>query len=120
MPKSKHRKKPSASVKPPARRAVLISNNPPANPIVHHMKTDDLFAGKTKVRTDMLAYLEPFADNEVELTAFAVATSTYFLQADGGDPEMIVKTLRNLADETESYRVPYLDVEGGDMGDRGD
>jgi hypothetical protein len=94
-----------------------MSNNPPANPIFYHMPTTDLFDGKTKLRTAMLSYLEPFAHDEAELTAFAVATSTYFLQADDGDPSMIMKTLRKMADETESCRVPYLDVEGGDMDD---
>jgi hypothetical protein len=85
--------------------------NVPRNSVVTTMKADDLFSDKMKLRNKMLKYLEKFADNPTELTAFAVATTTYCLAADGNDPEMTASMLSDMARETERRIVPFLDVE---------
>jgi hypothetical protein len=96
---------------------VLMARTPHPGPhTITVLKTENLFGGKTKARDDLLAYLNSFSGDFAELAAFASAAASYNRRADSA--EVTAETLRELAVETETCCVPYLDVEGGDMGDR--
>jgi hypothetical protein len=92
---------------------VLAGKYIPADPVFTVMESRDLFAGKTKLRNDLVSYLAKFTNDPDEITAFAVAVTTYSTMVDGGDTDVTVDMLHKLARETEEMRVPYLDVEGG-------